>query len=245
MAIDLLYSYGAAISITNTETSLGIAGGTTVGVPVARTDIGLFSLFLDGITNMAKGDEYFLRVYEKAVSGGAVREVFQTKIRNAQSEMIIIPDLILGVGWDITLQRISATSRAWDWGLRRIYSPASSIEVDYATGSAVSITNSETSLATTGGTTTGVPQTIRDAGIYQLFLDGVTNMAKGDEYLLKIYEFANNSTSRRVVYQTKLRNTQSEMFVTPPITLGLGWDITFQRISATSRAFDWSIRRIY
>lgn len=118
------------------------------------------------------------------------------------------------------------------------------LDLAYATGSAVSITNSETSLATTGGTTTGVPQSITDAGQYQVVLDGVANMAKGDEYLLKVYEKARASGTQRVMFTLRIMDAQSELIVLPPLLLGIGWDVTMQRISANSRAWDWSLRRL-
>lgn len=120
MAIDLEYAAGSAVSITNTETSLSVDGGTTTGVPASRTDTGLFTLFLDGVANMVKADEYLLRVYEKARTSGTQRVVFQLRLMDAQSEILVIPNLILGIGWDITLQRISSTSRAFDWSVRRV-----------------------------------------------------------------------------------------------------------------------------
>jgi hypothetical protein len=121
MAIDIAYATGSGVTVTNTETSLGEDGGTTTGVPVARTDEGMFSLWLDGVANMVKGDEYKIRIYEKAASGGTVRLIFVATISDAQSEMFVTPPLLLGVGWDMTLQRISATSRAFDWSVRRIF----------------------------------------------------------------------------------------------------------------------------
>lgn len=120
MALDLAYATGSGVTVTNTEMSLGVTGGTTTGVPVARTDAGLYTLMLDGVANMVKGDEYLLKVYEKARSGGTVRLVFSLRLKGAQSEILVIPNLLLGVGWDITLQRISATSRAFDWSVRRV-----------------------------------------------------------------------------------------------------------------------------
>lgn len=120
MALDLAYATGSAVSVTNSETSLGVTGGTTSGVPVARTDAGLFMLVLDGVANMVKGDEYRLKVYEKARASGTVRVIFQATLSDAQSEAFVLPWLPLGIGWDITLQRISASSRAFDWAVRRI-----------------------------------------------------------------------------------------------------------------------------
>jgi hypothetical protein len=120
VAIDLAYATGSGVTITNSETSIGVTGGTTSGVPVARTDAGIYMVFIDGVANMVKGDEYKWKVYEKARSGGTVRAILVGTISDAQSEMVVIPNLILGVGWDVTLQRISATSRAFDWSIRRV-----------------------------------------------------------------------------------------------------------------------------
>lgn len=116
------------------------------------------------------------------------------------------------------------------------------LDLVYAQGNAVTITNTETSLAVDGGSTT--LQTITDAGIYTVMIDGVSTMAKGDEYLIRFYEKASSSGSKRVLYDPKMFGAQSQMWVFPNIILGIGWDITMQRISSTSRAFNWSIRRV-
>lgn len=120
MAIDLEYAAGTAVTVTNTETSLSVDGGTTTGVPRADTNAGSYMLFLDGVANMVKGDEYRVRIYERARTGGTTRLVFSASISDAQSEMFVTPPLMLGLGWDITLTRISATSRAFDWSVRRV-----------------------------------------------------------------------------------------------------------------------------
>lgn len=118
--LDLAYSTGSGVSITNTETSIGVTGGTTVGLPLSRTDAGLFLIMVDGVANMVKGDEYLFRLYETARTGGTRRTIFSATIKGAQSEAFLLPWLPLGIGWDATLQRISATSRAFDWSIRRI-----------------------------------------------------------------------------------------------------------------------------
>lgn len=116
------------------------------------------------------------------------------------------------------------------------------ISLAYAEGNAVTITNTETSLAVNGGTTT--LQTLTDAGLYTVIIDGVANMAKGDEYLIKIYEKSSSSGTKRVIMQARMLGSQSEPWVSPALLLGVGWDVTLQRISSSSRAFDWSIRRV-
>lgn len=121
MAIDLAYATGSAVSITNTEQSIGVTGGTTTGVPVARTDSGIFQFWIDGVANMVKGDEFKFRVYETVRASGTVRLVFVATLSDVQSEAFVTPQLLLGIGWDATLQRISASSRNFDWSVRRIY----------------------------------------------------------------------------------------------------------------------------
>jgi hypothetical protein len=116
-------------------------------------------------------------------------------------------------------------------------------DLEYAAGSAVSIGTTEMSLATDGGTTAGVPQSKTDAGLFQLMLDAFA-MAKGDEYLLKIYEKAATGATQRLLDSVKLCDAQATLYYTPQLQLGLGWDITLDKIAGTDRAFTWSIRRV-
>ncbi len=120
MPLDLAYATGSAVSITATEMSIGVTGGTTTGVPVSRTDTGLYTVMIDGVANLVQGDEIRWRVYEKARAAGTQRVILTGLIRGAQSEPLVLPSLPLGIGWDATLQLISATARALDWSLRRV-----------------------------------------------------------------------------------------------------------------------------
>ena len=119
MALNMAYRTGSAVSITNTETSLAVDGGSTT--LQTMTDDGVYTLFLDGVANMVKADEYLLKLYETAVGGGTKRVFFELRLKNAQSKPLILPNIMLGVGWDMTLQRISASSRAFDWSIRRAF----------------------------------------------------------------------------------------------------------------------------
>src|SRR6187402_1421465 len=67
------------------------------------------------------------------------------------------------------------------------------------------------------------------AGVYQLFVDGVANMVKGDEFVIRAYEKVRASGTQRKVFQAILCDTQAEAFVTPPMTFLNGWDFTMQR----------------
>ena len=118
MPIDIAYSVGNAVTITNTETSLAVNGGSTTLQTI--TDTGSFMIKLDAVGVLAKGDDYLFRFYEKATSSSSKVIAIQFHIMHAMSEMIIVPAIIYGAGWDATLQRISATSRAWNWSINRV-----------------------------------------------------------------------------------------------------------------------------
>ena len=118
MPTDLTFRSGNNVSITATETSLAVNGGSTSLQTI--TSKGVYSVWIDGVANLVKGDEYRWRVYEKASTGATKRMVFNGTISDAQAEPVVIPHLMLGLGWDVTLQRISATSRAFHWSVRRL-----------------------------------------------------------------------------------------------------------------------------
>lgn len=121
MAIDIAYATGTAVTVGVTEMSLGVTGGTTTGVPVARTDVGSIQLVLDGVASMAKGDEYEVRVTERARSGGITRTLFSARFSDTQAELFVTPPIMVGAGWDVTLKKIAGVDRAFDWSVRRAY----------------------------------------------------------------------------------------------------------------------------
>ena len=117
MALTVTYTTGNNITVTATETTLAVTDGSTTLQTL--TDIGYYTLVLDGVASMVKGDEYLLKVYEKAQSAGTKRVIMQLRILGVQTEPIVLPNLFLGIGWDMTLQLISATGRAFFWSIRR------------------------------------------------------------------------------------------------------------------------------
>lgn len=105
------------------------------------------------------------------------------------------------------------------------------------------VTISTTEISVVSGTST--LQTITDDGVYQLWVDGVGVMAKGDEFIIKIYEKVEaTGGTKRVVFVATLSDAQSELFVTPMLVLMHGWDMTLMKVAGTDRAFDASIRKI-
>jgi hypothetical protein len=106
------------------------------------------------------------------------------------------------------------------------------------------VTISTTEISIVSGTSS--LQTITDDGVYQLWVDPVgAGMAKGDEFIIRIYEKVEGTGgTKRVVFSATLSDAQSEIFVTPMLILINGWDMTIQKVAGTDRAFDASIRKI-
>ena len=106
----------------------------------------------------------------------------------------------------------------------------------------VSISTTEISIVS--GTST--LQTITDDGVYQLWLDPVgAAMAKGDEFIIRIYETVEGTGgTKRVVFSSTLSDAQSELWVSPMLILINGWDMTLQKVAGTDRNWDASIRKV-
>lgn len=112
----------------------------------------------------------------------------------------------------------------------------------FKSGNNVAITATETSLAVDGGSTS--LQTLTSKGQYQVMIDGVASMVKGDEYKWRVYEKASTGATKRVIMSATISDVQSEPMLTPSLLLGIGWDVTLQRSSTASRNFYWSIRQV-
>lgn len=106
--------------VTVSTTELSIVSGTTSLQTI--TDDGVYQLWVDPIqAAMAKGDEFIIRIYEKVeATGGVKRIVFAATISDAQSELFVTPMLILMNGWDMTIQKIAGTDRAFDASIRKV-----------------------------------------------------------------------------------------------------------------------------
>lgn len=104
--------------VTVGATELSIPSGTTS--LSTRTEDGVYQLFIDA-ANMAKGDEFAVRIYEKVeATGGTKRKVFEAVLHDAQAEIFAAPMLLLMHGWDMTLQKLSGTDRAFDASIRKV-----------------------------------------------------------------------------------------------------------------------------
>lgn len=104
--------------VTVGATELSIVSGTTSLQTI--TDDGVYQLWIDAGV-MAKADEFKVRIYEKVeATGGTKKVVLQHTLLGVQSEVFVTPSLILMHGWDMTIQKISGTDRAFDASIRKI-----------------------------------------------------------------------------------------------------------------------------
>ena len=103
-------------SVTVGATELSIVSGTTTLQSVAVA--GAYQLVIDAST-LAKGDEYRVKIYEKAKSAGTKRVLSQWALLGVQAELFCTPTFQLINGWDMTIQKIAGTDRAFDASIRK------------------------------------------------------------------------------------------------------------------------------
>jgi hypothetical protein len=116
MAISITFATGSAVTISTTEISL-LSGTSTLQT---NTTVGLFQAVID-TNNLAAGDVFEWRLYEKAIAAGTKRLAEYARIGNAQGKPNwISPAVTLGAGWDMTLIKVAGTDRAFDWSIRSV-----------------------------------------------------------------------------------------------------------------------------
>jgi hypothetical protein len=104
------------------------------------------------------------------------------------------------------------------------------------------ISTSEYSLP--ANTTTGVPTSQTDDGVYQVFLD-LNALTATEQYRLRVYEKVQAAGTQRVLYEAYYYGAQGTPLVAlPSLILLHGWDITLLKVSGTDRAIPWSIRKV-
>jgi hypothetical protein len=103
-------------SISTTEYSLPNASTSLT----PQTDDCVLQTFID-FGNMIAGDSYQIRLYEKYAGAGTQRLVDEWVLNGLQSKpMLVIPSVILGEGWDVTVKRLSGSDRTIYWSLRKV-----------------------------------------------------------------------------------------------------------------------------
>jgi hypothetical protein len=114
MAITEVYTLNN-VSVGGTE--LSIVSGTTSLQTI--TDDGHYSLLIDDNGNMTETDAFKIRLYEKVLAGSTKKVFAWWSIAGAQSEAFITPSFPLIHGWDMTIQKISGSDRAFYASIRK------------------------------------------------------------------------------------------------------------------------------
>jgi hypothetical protein len=94
-------------------------GTTERSIPNASTSLspitaaGIYQAFID-LNALAAGDIFQFTAYETvASSGGTQRIIYTATFSHVQGTKIwVSPTLVLGVGWDMTVKKLSGTDRA-------------------------------------------------------------------------------------------------------------------------------------
>lgn len=109
-------AYSGTETVTSTEWSLT---GDDSSLDAITTD-GVYQCFLE-LHNLAAGDSYRFRVYEKVIAGSTQRLVFEANFGGAQGEPVwASPALVLMHGWDMSLYKVAGTDRAINWSIRSV-----------------------------------------------------------------------------------------------------------------------------
>jgi len=85
-----------------------------------QTTDGIYQLMLE-LNNLANGDEYRLRLYERISSGGTARVCDSWVIADAQTDPnYFTPSVILLHGWEFSLTKLAGTDRSIAWSIRKV-----------------------------------------------------------------------------------------------------------------------------
>ena len=103
-------------SATISTTEYGLASDST-SITYQTDDCDLTVLVR--IASMAAGDQFRLRLYEK-VNGGTAEVVWESIVTGVQPGPIVMPRLVVGEGWEATVQKLAGTDRTVHWSLRKI-----------------------------------------------------------------------------------------------------------------------------
>jgi hypothetical protein len=111
------------MAITNTKdsatistTEYFIASDSTTAI--YQTSSQIMQALID-TANMAAGDQYRIRVYEK-INGSAARTIYDATLSGAQSGPHVTPSLIVCEGWEVSIQKLAGTDRVFGWAIRTV-----------------------------------------------------------------------------------------------------------------------------
>ena len=109
-------AYAGTETVSTTEHSLP----TDTAGPDAEATAGVFQPFID-LNALAAGDVFRFRVYEKCRTADTQRIIYSSEFSGAQATPLWAgPSLLLGIGWDMTLTKISGTDRTINWRISQV-----------------------------------------------------------------------------------------------------------------------------
>src|ERR687891_1670131 len=106
MAISELYS-DTGTSISTTEYSL--TNDSTV--VATQTADAIIQVVID-FANMAAGDQYEVKVYDKVYGAGSQKKIYHATLTGPQDAPFVTPSLIVMHGWDVTVKRLAGSDRS-------------------------------------------------------------------------------------------------------------------------------------
>lgn len=113
MAITALYDDSATIGTTE----YSLPNDSTTLTPI--TTDGVIQALID-VANMAAGDQYQIKVYEKVTSGGSQRVLIDATLEGPQPGPFVTPSFVLMHGWDVTVKKLAGTDRSIGWSIRQV-----------------------------------------------------------------------------------------------------------------------------
>lgn len=122
-------SNGAGGPATIGVTEYSLANASTVLTP--KTTAVYLTPYID-LSAMAAGDQFRIRVYEKA--NGVQFVIWEGYPTGAQAQAFSLPAMQVSEGWDVTIKKIAGTDRAVGWSLHSDNSDAN--VASYASGQA-------------------------------------------------------------------------------------------------------------
>jgi hypothetical protein len=111
----LTEAFSGTATIGTTEYSCPNASTTLT----PRTEDGVYQVWFDTV-NLALGDQYQLRVYERITSGGGQRVAYEAILTGAMADSWVFPSLMLLHGWDVTVRKLAGTDRSIGWSIRQV-----------------------------------------------------------------------------------------------------------------------------
>ena len=108
-------AFNGTATIGTTEYSCPNASTTLT----PRTEDGVYQVFID-TGPMSFGDQFRLRIYERVRSGSTQRVIYEAVLSGTMADSWVFPTLLLMHGWDVTLQRLAGTDRAFEWSIRQV-----------------------------------------------------------------------------------------------------------------------------